>query len=182
MSDSCFHRAAIEVSGLTKRYQSSFVFPRLRRVENKSIEALSNVSLSVRFGQVYGLLGPNGAGKTLSLRLLTTAIAPRGAGTALVAGWGYSNRCPGSPSPDRFHFSTNGNPYRRLTPRKHCTSSEHSITCMKRDIKRRVGELSEQLDLATFIDRPNGTLSAGVRQRVSIARSLLHEAAGMDIG
>lgn len=173
MSDSCFHRAAIEVSGLTKRYQSSFVFPRLRRVENESIEALSNVSLSVRFGQVYGLLGPNGAGKTTLLRLLTTAIAPS-AGTALVAGWDIREHAQEVRRQIGF-VSQQTEIYRRLTPRETLHFFGALYHMHEKDIKRRVGELSEQLDLATFIDRPNGTLSAGVRQRVSIARSLLHE-------
>lgn len=173
MMDSRSHHAAIDVSALTKRYQPSFVMPWGRGAGNESIEALSNVSLRVGSGQVYGLLGPNGAGKTTLLRLLTTAIAPS-AGTALVAGWDIRDHAQEVRRQIGF-VSQQTEIYRRLTPRETLHFFGALYDMNESEIERRVGELSEHLDLTTFIDRPNGTLSAGVRQRVSIARSLLHE-------
>ncbi|MFN2547456.1 MAG: ABC transporter ATP-binding protein [Myxococcales bacterium] len=146
--------AAIEVEGLTKSFGG--------RV------ACRDVTFSVGKGEIFGLLGPNGAGKTTTLRMLAGLYAPD-AGTALVAGI----RIPGGPELRRRVGLLTEQPgfYDRLTARenlKYFADLEGS----RRD---RVQALLDRFALAEHADRPFAELSRGMKQKLAIARALVHE-------
>ncbi|MCA1825816.1 MAG: ABC transporter ATP-binding protein [Myxococcales bacterium] len=146
--------AAIEVEGLTKSFGG--------RV------ACRDVTFSVGKGEIFGLLGPNGAGKTTTLRMLAGLYAPD-AGTAVVAGI----RIPGGPELRRRVGLLTEQPgfYDRLTARenlKYFADLEGS----RRD---RVQALLDRFALAEHADRPFAELSRGMKQKLAIARALVHE-------
>ena len=170
VADDCSGPAMIKIDGLTKRYES---LRGASRDEDGRVDALINVSLRICFGEIYGLLGANGAGKTTLLRLLTTAIAPT-AGTAEVGGWDIWKH-PGEVRRQVGFVSQFTDLYPRLTPRETLHFFGALYDMEEKEIQSRTAELSEQLELASVLDRLNGTLSGGMRQRVSIARSLMHD-------
>ena len=150
---------AIETHSLTKRY--------------KDVTAVDGVDLCVRQGEVFGLLGPNGAGKTTTVRLLATVIAPT-SGTAAILGHDIIRepiavrRCVGV-------LTTDVGVYDRFTARENLTYYGRLYGLDDTVIKRRVGDLSRMLEMDDFIDRRAGKLSTGMKQKVAIARSIIHD-------
>lgn len=135
--------------------------------------AVEQLSLSVARGEVVALLGPNGAGKTTTVRMLACLIAPSG-GTARVldrditspesheairAGIGLLTEAPGLY--EQLSIEYNLRYYARL----------HQLT----DADAAIERLLRFFDLWERRDEPAGTLSKGLKQRVAIARTLLHE-------
>ncbi|MGH7941024.1 MAG: ATP-binding cassette domain-containing protein [Limisphaerales bacterium] len=124
-------------------------------------------------GQIYGLLGANGAGKTTALRLLATLLKPS-AGTATVAGYDIIRE------PDnvraRVGFISSGTAlYGRLTARE---TAEYfgRLYGVKEDVlQRRIHELFSRLEMAGFENRRCDRLSTGMKQKVSIVRTLIHD-------
>jgi sodium transport system ATP-binding protein len=138
-----------------------------------STYAVRGVTLDVRAGEIVGLLGPNGAGKTTTLRMLSAVLTPT-AGTAFVAG----HSVDGNPQAVRraIGFLTGGTAlYVRLTPREILRYFGRLYDRPRDEIESRSAELIRDLAMATFADRPCGTLSTGQRQRANIARALIHD-------
>jgi sodium transport system ATP-binding protein len=127
----------------------------------------------VRAGEVYALLGANGAGKTTALRCLATLLAPT-RGTASVGGHDIRTD-PLSVRRNLGFLAASMGLYQRLTPREllHYFGGLQGIPDEKR--AARVEELVSFFDLTSFADRLCGKLSTGQRQRVSIARAILHD-------
>ena len=133
--------------------------------------AVDNLTISIPAGEIFGLLGPNGAGKTTTLRMLTALIAPTG-GEAYVAGYrvgqddtalrknvGILTESPGL--------------YDRL-------SAERNLDFFARlyEVEDIPGQIERYLRMLGLWDRrsePVGQFSRGMRQKVAIARALLHE-------
>ena len=152
---------AIETHGLTRRFDG--------RV------AVEDLSLTIEAGTVFGFLGPNGAGKTTTVRMLAALIAPTD-GDAVVAGHalgvddtalrssvGILTEQPGLY--DRLSASQNLRYFARL---------------YDLDAARADGQVEQYLHLLELWDRrdePVGTFSKGMRQKLAIARALLHEPA-----
>lgn len=137
------------------------------------LTAVREVSLEVRPGEVYALLGPNGAGKTTALRCLATLLRPS-AGTASVAGIDVTADPVGARRNLAFLAASMGL-YERLSARELITyfGRLHGI-----DDERLVGRVEDLVDLfgiRGFADRLCGRLSTGQRQRVSLARALVHD-------
>lgn len=137
------------------------------------LTAVREVSLEVRPGEVYALLGPNGAGKTTALRCLATLLRPS-AGTASVAGVDVTADPVGARRNLAFLAASMGL-YERLSARELITyfGRLHGI-----DDERLVGRVEDLVDLfgiRGFADRLCGRLSTGQRQRVSLARALVHD-------
>jgi len=135
--------------------------------------AVRGVSFTARGGEVLGLLGPNGAGKTTLMRVLATALVPsRGAvrvdGVDLVAEPNRVRRKLGFLSGDTGL-------YERLTPREVLRYFGRLYGMERVALEARIAELAATLEMESFLGRRCGALSTGMKQRVSIARALLHD-------
>lgn len=135
--------------------------------------AVEELTLEVRAGEVFGLLGPNGAGKTTTLRLLTALLAPT-AGQATVAGFrlgeedmeirrrvGILTEAPGL--------------YERLPVHFNLEVFARLYQVPQREVRDRVKHYLGLLGLWERRRDPAGTLSKGMKQKLAIARALLHE-------
>lgn len=151
----------IEVEGLTKQF-SSAVTP-----------AADDVVFSVNPGEVFGLLGPNGAGKTTTLRMLCTLLKPT-AGAATVAGYDVETR-PDKVRENIGFLSANTGVYDRMSPREMVAYYGKLYGLGGEDLKARLDGLFDVLQMTDFADTPGGRLSTGQKQKVSIARALVHD-------
>ena len=156
----------IEARNLTK------VFHDKKRGE---IRAVDDVSFTCRPGQIYGLLGANGAGKTTTLRLLATLLRPT-SGSATVAGFDAAKQ------PERVRanvgfLATSTALYGRLTARETITYFARLNGLSDAAIAGRVALLADELGLHEFLDRRVEKFSTGMKQKTSIARTLVHDPA-----
>lgn len=154
----------IEAHGLTK------IFRDKKRGE---IKAVDNISFTCRPGQIYGLLGANGAGKTTTLRLLATLLKPT-TGEALVAGFDTVLQ-PESVRRSVGFLATSTALYARLTARETVFYFGRLNGLPDEQISRRLQTLADALEMHEFLDQRCGKLSTGMKQKVSIARTLVHE-------
>ena len=135
------------------------------------VVAVAELSLSIPEGEIYGLLGPNGAGKTTALRMLAGLLAPT-TGQATLAGWATST----VEAKRRLgYLSGSTGLFGRLTPREVLAYFGRIHDLSLSTIERRISELVPALALGTILDRRCEALSTGERQRVSIARAVLHD-------
>jgi len=136
------------------------------------VRAVDDISFIARPGTILGLLGANGAGKTTTLRMLATLLTPS-AGTARVAGFDIREK----PREVREHigFLTGSTAlYGRLTAREMIDYFGRLHGLDGAALRERADELIAELQIAEFADRRCDKLSTGQKQRVSIARSIVH--------
>jgi sodium transport system ATP-binding protein len=139
----------------------------------KPVVAVDSVSFSCAPGEIYGLLGANGAGKTTTLRLLATMLRPT-SGTATIGGHDVTRepeqarRCLG-------FLSTATALYARLTAFEMVQYFGRLHGLDEGAIRRRADELFARLEMNEFRDRRCEKLSTGEKQKVSIARTLVHD-------
>lgn len=138
-----------------------------------TLEAVRNLSFSVRPGEVVGLLGPNGAGKTTTLRMLATLLQPS-AGDAWVAGASIREGALHIRSRVGYLTGETGL-YARLTPAELLAYFGALHGMSRAAIRARLATVSDLLELEPFVHQRCETLSSGQRQRVSIARTVFHE-------
>lgn len=135
-----------------------------------SIAAVDGISFDVEPGEIAGLLGGNGAGKTTTLAMILGLVLPS-AGEIRILGFdAVKDRARVLPA---MNFES---PYvdmpLRLTVRENLTV--YGDLYEVPDLKSRIAELAQALDLAEFLDRPTGKLSAGQKTRVSLAKALIN--------
>lgn len=135
--------------------------------------AVRSLSFCCPPGRVYGLLGANGAGKTTALRLLATILAPT-SGTASVAGSDIRKQ-PEEARRSLGFLSTATALYGRLTALEIVEYFGCLYGLERSFARRRALALFDRLDIAAFRDRRCENLSTGMKQRVSIARTLVHD-------
>jgi len=157
-------RAGIEAVGLTKVFHD-------RR--GGGVVAADSVTFSCRPGEILGLLGPNGAGKTTTLRMLGTVLRPT-AGKATVAGHDVVSE-PLAVRRAIGYLSASTGLYGRLTGRETLEYFGKLHGLDDRALKERVRELLDVFDIAEFADVRCEKLSTGMRQKVSIARTMVHD-------
>ncbi len=158
----------IEAHNLTK------IFRDKKRGE---IRAADGISFRVAPGQIYGLLGANGAGKTTTLRLLATLLQPT-SGAATVAGFDVA-REPRQVRANVGFLAASTALYGRLTAREMITYFGRLNGMLPATIRVRLKELSTELDMQEFLDRRCDKFSTGMKQKTSIARTLIHDPAVM---
>ncbi|WP_414663375.1 ABC transporter ATP-binding protein [Horticoccus sp. 23ND18S-11] len=141
------------------------------------IVAVDDVSFSVAPGQIYGLLGANGAGKTTTLRLLATLLQPTGGG-ATVAGFDVVTHSQQVRANVGF-LATSTALYGRLTARETLAYFGRLNGIGEPEIAERTARLADQLGMHEFLDRRCDTFSTGMKQKTSIARTLIHDPAVM---
>ena len=154
----------IEVRDLVKEYRAG---------GGKTVRAVDGVSFHVADGEMVGLLGGNGAGKTTTMRIVATLLAPT-SGMARVAGYDVRTDPIGVRRSVGYVSATTGVPD-RLSPREVLDSFGRLHGIDRRLLANRIASLTASLDLGGFLDRPCGRLSSGQRQRVSLARALVHD-------
>ena len=156
--------AAVVTRALTKRYAHP--------VEGE-VRALNGLDLECRYGEIFGLLGPNGAGKSTTLRILSTTLRPT-SGTALV------DDIDVTADPDEvrrrigFLSATTGL-YPRLDARETLRffGTLHGLSGAP--LEERIEELVETFSMNAFATQRCEQLSSGQKQRVNIARAVLHD-------
>jgi ABC-2 type transport system ATP-binding protein/sodium transport system ATP-binding protein len=154
----------IQVDDLTK------VFPLPRGEE---LVAVDGVTFAVRAGEVYGLLGPNGAGKTTTLRMILGLLPPT-RGEAKIGGFS-STRHPDEVKRRVGLVAANAGVYQWLTAREMLMCFADLYGLAPGTASREMNRLAGILGFADLLDRRCGALSTGQRQRVQLARALIHQ-------
>jgi len=137
------------------------------------VRAVDGVSFRCEPGRIYGLLGANGAGKTTTLRLLATILKPT-SGSATIAGFDIRRESRQVRAHVGF-LSTATALYGRLSAREMVEYFGHLAGLDGPLLRRRVDELFGLLEIGPFADRRCDKLSTGMKQKVSIARTLVHD-------
>jgi sodium transport system ATP-binding protein len=162
-SQGCDARPMIQVQNLTKRFSLS---------GGNSILAVDDLSFFVARGEVYGLLGPNGAGKTTTLRMLLGLLTPTN-GRASIAGFNSTEH------PDEVKrrvglVSATAGLYQTLTVREMLLFFADLYDVPPEQARAELERLSRLLGLDEFLHQRGPTLSTGQKQRVNLARALIH--------
>lgn len=158
----------IEARQLTKTFRDK---------KRGEIHAAEDVTFTVQPGQIYGLLGANGAGKTTTLRLLATLLQPT-RGSAVVAGHDIV-REPARVRAKVGFLAASTALYGRLTARETITYFGRLNGMPAAQIRARTQLLADELEMHDFLDRRCDTFSTGMKQKTSIARTLIHDPAVM---
>jgi sodium transport system ATP-binding protein len=137
------------------------------------IRAVDRVSFECKPGEIFGLLGPNGAGKTTTLRILATLLAPTG-GHAKINGLDIAAEPDKVRASIGFLSATTGL-YPRLTPREILIFFAHLNGLSKEESTRKSLEMISKLHMESYADVRCEKLSSGMKQRVSIARTIIHD-------
>jgi ABC-2 type transport system ATP-binding protein len=171
------HDPAILTRELSKRFLSRRgILSMLRHPwrPHERVTALDGVSLEVRRGEIFGLLGPNGAGKTTLLKVLACLVVPD-AGQARVNGSDIAGDEIGVKRSIGYVTSDERSFYWRLTGAQNLTFFARLFHVTAGEIPSRVSRLLERVGLADKADEPFSAYSSGMKQRLSIARALLHD-------
>jgi ABC-2 type transport system ATP-binding protein len=150
---------AIETHSLTKKFND--------------FTAVDQIDLRVRRGEIYGFLGPNGAGKSTTIRMLCTLLRPT-SGTATVAGFDIDDEA------DEVRrriglVSEKLIMYTRLTAEQNLSFFGKLYGIDERELKPKIAELLDLVQLTPFKDRSVGGFSSGMRQRMNVIRALIHD-------
>lgn len=156
----------IKADGLSK------VFKDPKRGEFRAVDQLS---FNCPSGKIYGLLGVNGAGKTTALRMLATLLKPS-EGSATVNGFDIVTQ-PEQVRGSLGFMAASTALYGRLTARETIAYFGRLHSLCEDEIQLRTKDLSERLGLEEFLDRRVEKYSTGMKQRLSIARTVVHDPA-----
>jgi sodium transport system ATP-binding protein len=154
----------IEARGLCKRFEDK---------KRGEVRAVDNVTFTCQPGKIYGLLGANGAGKTTTLRMLATILEPTD-GTAIVSGFDVVEQ-PEKVRANVGFLSTATALYPRLTSQEMVEYFGRLNGLDEPTLKKRVDDIFNRLDMNGFRDRRCDKLSTGMKQKTSIARTLVHD-------
>ncbi|SER01902.1 ABC transporter ATP-binding protein [Piscibacillus halophilus] len=154
----------IEINEVTKRFQD----------KKKYVTALKHVSFTVEEGEVVGLLGENGAGKTTLLRAIATLLHPTD-GTIKVAGYDTVKQPNDIKKKIGVLFGGETGLYDRLTARENLEYFASLYNLSKHETKVRIDELTKMFGMRDYLDRKVDGFSKGMRQKLAISRTLIHE-------
>ena len=154
----------IHVSELTKRFDD---------LRLGSVAALDHVSFDVQPGEIYGLLGPNGAGKTTCLRVLSTVLQPTG-GVATIAGYDVSTH-PAEVRARIGFMSGNTGIYDRMSAWELVEYFGRLYGMPEAALQERIDKIFTTLQMHEFKDLLGSKMSTGMKQKVSIARTIVHD-------
>jgi sodium transport system ATP-binding protein len=150
----------IEILGLSKDF--------------KKVKAVDNISFNVENGEIVGLLGENGAGKTTTLRMIATMLRATG-GTVKVNGFDITQDSGKVRAQIGILFGGEVGLYDRLTARENIKYFAELNGMSKDQTKKSIEYLVKILEMEEYIDRRVGKFSRGMKQKVAIARSIVHE-------
>ncbi|PVX25640.1 MAG: ABC transporter ATP-binding protein [Candidatus Bathyarchaeum sp.] len=175
---------SIQTTNLTKRFAKKkhrgvFGFLRskpknYRKEKNDVTLALNKVNIKIRPGELFGLLGPNGSGKTTTIKCLSTILIPD-EGTIKVNGFDVQKETAMVRASLGMVVGGERTLYWKLTARDNLMYFASLYKMQKAHAKKRVKELLETFQLYDRADERLEDYSTGMRQKVSIARALLHD-------
>lgn len=139
----------------------------------KDMVAISNVSIQIKRGEIYGLIGPDGAGKTTLMRMMAGAL-DFDSGSITITGLDISEQ------PDRIRERIGYMPqsyglYTDLTVDENLLFFSRLFGVPKLRMSKRINELLDFVRLSEFRDRKAGNLSGGMYKKLAIACSILHD-------
>ncbi|MFA6587471.1 MAG: ATP-binding cassette domain-containing protein [Patescibacteria group bacterium] len=149
----------LKVQNLTKKFNS--------------FTAVDDVSFQANGGEIFGLLGPNGAGKTTTISVIATVLSPT-SGTAEVVGFDILKNSEAVRQNLGLLTSEIGL-YDRFTARENLRYFGKLYGMEGEKLEDRINRLIEILDMKMFADRRAGKFSTGMKQKVAIARSIIHD-------
>jgi sodium transport system ATP-binding protein len=145
---------------------------RLEKTLGKN-HVLRGISFEASSGEIFGLLGPNGAGKTTTLRVICTLLAPD-AGSVEVLG--FDSRTAPQEIRRRVGVVTAEiGVYPRLSARENISYFAELSGVLDGEVKRKVDAVIERLDMRDFANQRAESLSSGQKQKVAIARAIVHD-------
>jgi ABC-2 type transport system ATP-binding protein len=154
---------AVETLNLTKDYETKDTF----------LRAVDSLDLAIEESEIYSLLGPNGAGKTTTVRLLAGLLRPSD-GSAKVLELDAVKDSQKIRSQVGLLTETPAI-YERLTVRHNLEFIAELYNVPKEEVKPRIEEIINLFEISEKIDEPAGSLSKGMKQKVSIARAMFHD-------
>ncbi|MEV5575915.1 ABC transporter ATP-binding protein [Spirillospora sp. NPDC052269] len=157
--------AAVAASSLRRTYE---------RRRKDAVVALDDLTLTIARNEIHGLLGPNGAGKTTLVKILSTVLLPT-SGTARILGHDVVAETKAVRSLIGLVLGGDRGLYDRLTARRNLLFWGSLYKLDARTVRRRADALLERVGLAERADEPVERFSRGMRQRLHLARGLLHE-------
>jgi len=155
--------SAIEIKNLTKIY---------KKRGGKEVIAINDLNFTVNKGEIFGLLGPNGAGKTTTLRIISTILKPT-SGDVVVEGVSVTEDPDGIKKIVGF-LTGETRLYERLTPRETFYYFGRLYNMKDNEIEERIKNINLILKLEDIMDRRISELSDGMKQKVSIGRTIIH--------
>lgn len=149
----------LKVTNLTKTFKNTTV--------------VDDISFQVKPGEIVGLLGENGAGKTTTLRMISTMLKIS-SGEAIVNGYLASKEPIKVRKEIGILFGGDVGLYDRLTARENIKYFANLYGIDNKSADERISELSKRFEMDEFIDKKVAKFSRGMKQKVSIARSIVH--------
>ena len=153
----------IQINEVTKQFKD----------KQKYVTALKHVTFEVKKGEVVGLLGENGAGKTTLLRTIATLLTPT-EGNVLVGVYDTVKNPNDIKKRMGVLFGGETGLYDRLTARENLEYFATLYGLGKHQTKVRIEDLAKMFGMRDYLDRKVGGFSKGMRQKVAIARTLIH--------
>lgn len=150
----------VDVNNLTKRF--------------KDFIAVENISFNVHNGEILGLLGENGAGKTTTLRMLATMLKVS-EGNATISGFNLIKEPEKVRGQIGILFGGEVGLYDRLTARENMLYFAQLNGLSEDTANKSIENLVKDLNMEEFVDKRVGNFSRGMKQKVAIARSIVHE-------
>lgn len=150
----------LEVKNITKKFKDKL--------------AVENVRFTLNKGEIVGLLGENGAGKTTTLRMISTMLKPT-EGMVLVNGFDVAKDPDKVRSQIGILFGGEVGIYDRLTARENIKYFGSLYGIEDHVLDERINKMGKDLDMMDYMDRRVGKFSRGMKQKVAIARSIVHE-------
>ena len=145
---------------------------RLEKTLGKN-KVLRGISLEAASGEIFGLLGPNGAGKTTTLRIICTLLSPDAGAVEVL---GFDTRAAAEEVRRRVGVVTADiGVYPRLSARENIAYFAELSGVSGGDVTRRVNAVIERLDMGPFAKQRAESLSSGQKQKVAIARAIVHD-------
>lgn len=161
---------AIKVENLQRRYRAR---TGIHQRAGREVEAIKGINFEVERGELFGLLGPNGAGKTTTIKMLITLLLPSG-GSAKVLGYDLVHEAQEIRQRVGYVFGGDRGLYERLSAFDNLRYFSELYGVPPREQKKRIGELVELVGLTGKEGERVESYSRGMRQRLHIARGLLH--------
>lgn len=163
----------IEIKNLRKEFELSKQQRKELNTSDKIAVAVDDISFTCKPGRVFSLLGPNGAGKTTTLRMLSTIFKPT-AGEIKIAGIDAISNPAEARRKLGFLTGSTGL-YARLTPNEVIKYFADLYDIPKNEFEERKERLYSLLDMQHFQGKRIGKLSTGMKQKVSICRTMIHD-------